>query len=185
MHHIKYELMNDILSLVEKEEVKDIFNIGYIDHDNEISVFVPLLNIVFLEFETKYLRIQRKQTTDFEIDLKLIGKNELPTAVKENEIDDYPVCISSLSGMFLYEDRTNNFIEKVEMYVNNDEAYRDLRVKCLGFKIGNNSYVFFDPLSWNAMEIGKIEERDKWFREIPNRIHNNSLLFKSWMKKKK
>lgn len=181
--------MKDILSLVEEEEVQDIFNIGYIDDDDEIKSFVPSLNFIFMEFETKYLRIHRKQTEHFEIDLKLIEKDQFNVEVNKFEADDYQVCISSLSGMFLYEDRTNKFIEKIEMYVDNDEAYQDSRVKCLGFEIGNNSYLFLDPLSWNTMEIGKIEERDKWFNEIPNRkndkvLHYNSenLTFKSWVK---
>ena len=181
--------MKDILSLVEKEEVQDIFNIGYIDDDDKIKSFVPLLNTIFIEFETKYLHIHKKHTEDFEIELKLIEKKELITEIKKNKIDDYQVCISSLSGMFLYENRTNNFIEKIELYVDDDNAYQDSRVKCIGFEIGNNSYVFFDPLSWNGIEIGKIEERDKWFKEIPKRkndtvllYNSEKLIFKSWLK---
>ena len=181
--------MKEIIAIVEKEEVQDIFNIGYIDDDDEIKVFVPSLNIIFLEFETKYLRIKREQTENFEIDLKLIEKKKLFKEVANYKFDNYEVCISSLLGMFLYENRTNNFIEKMEMYVANDEAYHDSRVKCIGFKIGNNSYLFFDPLNWNNMEIGKSFERNIWFEEIPKRKNNETLrcnsgnlIFKSWTK---
>lgn len=53
--------MKGILSLIDKEEVQDILNIGYIDDDDKIKSFVPSLNTFFIEFETKYLHIHKKQ----------------------------------------------------------------------------------------------------------------------------
>lgn len=45
-------------------------------------------------------------------------------------------------------------------------------MKCIGIHISSNSYVFFDGLGLNNIEVGKREERDEWFDFIPNMEQN-------------
>jgi hypothetical protein len=132
------------------------------ENDEAIGRFVPLLNTVFLEFKSKYLRIHRRQTTDFDLCLKLVDKSEIVGEKNYNRVfEEYEFCISSLSNMFLYEDRMQNFITKIELYSDTEEKYKNGIVQCIGLEVLKNSYIFFNPLCFNTIEIGKREERDQ------------------------
>ncbi|UWG96252.1 hypothetical protein LPY66_15280 [Dehalobacter sp. DCM] len=181
-------IINEIIEIVNNEELEDILNIGWIDRDEEIRRFVPLLNTIFLEFKSKCLKIHRKQNTDFEISMKLIDKHEIFNEKSYNEVfKKYEFCTSSLLNMFLYENRIQNFITKIESYSETEEKYISGIVKCIGFEVMNNSYIFLNPLSYNTIEIGKKQEWDQWLRELtddgPGILLNynpKQLLLKEW-----
>lgn len=182
--------IDEIVEIIKNEELEDILNIGWIDRDEEIVKFVPTLNTIFFEFKSKYLTIHREQNTDFEICIELINKDEILNEKYCNEIfKEYEFCTSSLLNMFLYKDRKQNFVTKMEAYSENEEKYNNGIVKCIGFEIRDNSYVFLDPLSFNSIEVGKKEERDQWFESILNdkqckllSYNPEEMFFKEWRK---
>lgn len=183
--------IDKIIEIVDNEELKDILNIGWIDRDEEIGRFVPLLNTLFFKFESKCLRVHRQQNTDFEICIKLVEESEIINEKYNNTVfEDYEFCISSLSNMFLYEMRENNYITKMEWYSDTEEKYQNGIVKCIGFEVSNNSYIFLDPISYNSFEIGKKEERNQWIGNHLNHKENRfiiynskELLFRKWRKR--
>ncbi len=86
--------------------------------------------------------------------------------------EEYKFSTSSLLGMFFYEDRGKAYIDKIELYCDSEENYRNGIVKCLGLDVRNNSYIFLNPLSFHSLEIGKRDERDEWFENVPNMEQN-------------
>jgi hypothetical protein len=122
--------------------------------------------------------------------LKLVDKSEIVGEKNYNRVfEEYEFCISSLSNMFLYEDRMQNFITKIELYSDTEEKYKNGIVQCIGLEVLKNSYIFFNPLSFNTIEIGKKEERDQWIENLLSIEQSNlltfnhqELLFKEWRK---
>lgn len=182
--------IDEIFKIINNEELEDILNIGWIDKDEEIARFVPMLNTVFLKFKSKYLRIHRRQTTDFDLCMKLVDEREIIEEKCFNSVfEEYEFCTSSLLNMFLYENRTQNFVTKIELYSETEEKYKSGIVKCIGFELLKNSYIFFDTVSYNSIEIGKKEEMDKWLEGFSNtavsillKFNPQELLFKEWRK---
>ncbi len=60
-------IIDQIKTIMKNEELEDVLVIGYIDDDEDVDRFVPLLNYVYLIFESKIIRILRKQSTNFQI----------------------------------------------------------------------------------------------------------------------
>lgn len=165
--------INEILEIIETEALEDILCKGWIDNDEETPIFVPHLSTVYLEFKSKYLKLYRKQTTDFDIEMSLMEKDKLKDEKYTHEVyEEYQFCISSLYNMFIYEGRKNYKITEIEMYCESEEKYNNGIAKCIGLQILSNSYVFFDGLGLNSIEVGKREERDEWFDFIPNMEQN-------------
>lgn len=180
--------MNEILQIIQNEELEDILCKGWIDNDEEIPRFVPHLSTVYLEFKSKYLKLYRKQTTDFNIEMSLIEKDKLKDEKKIHEVyEEYQFCVSSLYNMFIYEGRKDYKISEIQMYCESEEMYNNGIVKCIGFELAHNSYIFFDGLGLNSIEIGKREEKDKWFSDVPNmnqglilNFNPRNLIQKKW-----
>ena len=164
-------IMDELLQIIQTEELEDILCNGWIDNDEEITRFVPHLSTVYLEFKSVYLKLYRKQTTNFDIKMSLMEKNKLKDEKYTHEVyEEYPFCILSLYNMFIYEGRKE--IAEIEMYTESEEKYNNGIVKCIGLQIPNNSYVFFDGLGLDNIEVGKREERDRWFDFFPNMDQN-------------
>lgn len=159
MLHIK-----NFVDLLYKEELLDILTLGIIDDDEPIKRFFPLLNTLLLEFETTYVKIYRKQTTDFNLELSFLKKDELSSeSLTHNVYKEYEFCTSSLLSISLYAEKGKNTVKSFECYVESDRHYTNGIFKCLGFELKNGTYIFFNAMNFNNTEIGKKTERDEWF----------------------
>jgi len=70
--------------------------------------------------------------------------------------------------MFIYEEeRIKNFVKTFECYIESDLHFKNGVIKCLGIELKNDTYIFFNPLNFNNIEIGKKAERDDWFEYVP------------------
>ncbi len=158
--------INEIRELLINESLENIYSKGLIIDDDDILEFHNSLTSIYLEFESKIIKIHRRLSTDFEVTLSVIPIENLSNDFNDDTPNEYKAAITSLIGMFIYEDRGNNKVSRVDAYAISDEAYNNATFKSVGFAFGKNSYLFLDGYGMHGIELGKESEMKAWKQEI-------------------
>ena len=153
---------NIFFSKINQENIVDIYLVGMMYLDDGIAEFLPWMDYVYLEFDTKIIRFKFIEDS---LKLKI---EYVESAIYDFEVEEdmYPAK-SSIGNIILISTLADNRVRSIEIY---GDEWIDGELICdaICFNLGSGQELFLDPISFLGINIGSKEQKDLWLKNDPN-----------------
>ena len=155
-------MYNIFFGKIKQQSVLDIYLLGMMYVDEGIAEFLPWMDYVFLEFDTRIIRFKFINDS-LKLKLEYV---ESATYDFEIEEDMYPAK-SSISNLILISTLADNVVGSVEIY-GDEWIDNELMCDAICFNLDSGQELFLDPISFSGINIGSKEQKDLWLKNDPN-----------------
>jgi hypothetical protein len=146
--------MTEILQKLVGQPLNDLILYGVVDTNDEPADFIPFLDRIFLDVGGSLVEIT-EDTVTAGLTVCMVA-NVRYTFESELEEGHLP-CRSSIGKYVLVNPHADNRIVKIVGHGVMDGAYQALE-----FALQSGQILFFDPLFWDGINFGGIEQKSLW-----------------------
>ena len=150
--------MEKLRHLFASEMISDVIVTGFVDRDDPVQSFHPMLQCVYVRFESCYLRCS--SINQWFLQLEIVSEIAPSFDVEAIEADEY--CIASIWSAFVFNSHLEHKITSFHCLLDKDCKLEDGKVKTGGFCLEHGETLFFDPSSLEGICIGSKEQVYKW-----------------------
>ena len=159
------EPIDKLTNLLKTTEFTDIYFVGYIDGEETPTVFHPALEILYLEFEDCFLRLQSvEQYSRVHLTLTAEIDFDFPFDIEE---EDVPTSASMGDSLLDGTTMTTHKVTKVRLF---GLADRDDLIDCeaLELTLSTGQILFVDPTYEFGFKLGSAAQEQVWSENLPH-----------------
>ena len=148
---------NELIKIIKQYPLKDILVGGYYSKSKKKIQNHLLFQTVYLCFERHIFRLHSDYDSD-EIEISDIKKIQCDFELGKGE----SFTITSMNEVYLNNSLSENIITGFEVYSIDYPRVTQGPFKALGFQFEYDDYLFFDPICYTGMQVGKHEVKKNW-----------------------
>jgi hypothetical protein len=157
----------DVETILRQRCVTDVLVAGYIERDGALPLFKPATVVVFVVLDEGVLRLEtlsdEAQLTARVVDAVSLDGIEFFRDFEE-ETGDEP-ALASYSEQLLGDGWNRLRCTATRAFTDSRSSPETGVLKALGLELGSRYWLFFDPVCFFGMRIGKVEDMRRWERE--------------------
>lgn len=148
-------MINEFREALKNKTITDIYSVGFVDDEDGISVFHENLNYLYIEMESRYIKLQSINQYSA-LKIQMVDRIDYDYEIDE----DWKKAKTSIANVVLNDSMSlGNKISKLILYNLND---KELTCDAAEFVLENGQILFLDPSYLFGINIGGIEQKKVW-----------------------